>query len=192
MAMIKKKRRSAGMKELRGDRYIQELITKYTVLFGLYLLLFLSVFLTWIGLSFENLSVFWMIVPLFICSYRWPQTMSAFIVFLIGVLTDIVFSIPLGLTALCLLVVVLFVRMQERFLNSQHFMAVWLDFVIISFLFTFCFHGLSAVALREFDIFWDGLLGMFVSWAILVGTFPPIFYVINSMISTLQNQNRGL
>lgn len=69
--------------------------------------------------------------------YYWslfrPDLLPYSMVFLLGILQDILHGAPLGLNALVMVLVSLIIRNQARFLTSQGFVVQWLGFLMVVF-----------------------------------------------------------
>ncbi len=62
-----------------------------------------------------------------------PRSMSPVIVFIIGILVDVVTFMPLGMHAIVFLIVQSILKSQRRFLVGQGFWVLWVSFVLLSF-----------------------------------------------------------
>lgn len=178
-----------AVSDLKGDGFIQELMVRYGITVVLYLGLFFSTLISWIGLPVSNMAPFWSVIVVFVWSVRWPETLPAALIFIVGLLTDIVTGAPLGVYAFSLLTMAFLGRLQQRFLLAQHFMAVWIDFAVLSFLFVFLVGGLSLIAFEQYHAMMAIIWGSLKSWVALVLMFPVISMAMNLLISFAKEHN---
>lgn len=106
--------------------------------------------------------------------YHWavfrPELMPAYAVFLIGVLHDVLWGTPLGVSALVFLAVQGTVAAQRRFLVGKTFMIVWLGFVLVA-------AGAAVLAWILVSLFHFAVVdarAALVQYLMTVGTFPLI------------------
>ncbi len=182
---------SRRIKKLKGDGIFQELFIQYGVVLLLYLGLFFSTLVSWIGMPMSGVSPFWTAIIIFTWSVRWPETLPSTLIFFIGLLTDIFTGAPIGVHAFSLLTLAFLARLQQRFLNSQHFIAVWIDFVVLAFLFIFLIGGLSLVVFEQYNAILALLTGSLWSWLLLVIIFPPLSFITSLLISIAKDKNES-
>jgi len=96
----------------------------------------ISVFLVLLGSVNINIAGIASFVPLYLVMtvYFWsiysPYYMPKWFVFLIGLFQDILYGMPMGISALLLLVLWGIVVSQRRHLTKEPFIVVWIMFVI--------------------------------------------------------------
>lgn len=143
-----------------------------------YALLLLMAVFSWISLPVSGVAPFWLIIIVYIWSVRWPDLMPAFLMFGMGILSDIVIGTPLGVHALAILAIGLLARLQQRFLATQSFIAVWANFALLALLFSFIVTGLSILAARDYSGVMSSFGSSMVSWGLLAIVFP-VFSVLS-------------
>lgn len=172
-------RRRAIMAMTREDW--QEEIVRLLGLLSLYGVFLAAILLSWTTIPVLELTPFWALIPLFTWSLIRPELMPGALVFAVGILSDIVIGTPLGVHALGLLGIQILVRFQQRFLLTQNFFLIWVNFALLSMLFIVVTTLLSLLSLGA-----DGDLGgviasAFSSWVLLVLLFPPLSAVSHAM-----------
>ena len=75
--------------------------------------------------------------PLFLMAiYYWaiyrPTLMPAWLVFIAGILLDLLSGVPVGLNTIVFMLIQWSVRDQRRFLMGQNFLMIWIGFVVLS------------------------------------------------------------
>jgi len=183
--------RRSNMKGLQGDSYAQDMLLQYGLILALYIFLFCTTLVSWVGIPVSGVAPFWSAILIFTWSVRWPETLPSTLIFAIGLLTDIVTGAPVGVYAFSLLTLAFFGRLQQRFLSSQHFIAVWIDFAILSFLFVFLIGLLSLVAFEQYHAIMALSIGSLWSWLLLVLLFPVLSLITNILISLAKDKNEA-
>ncbi len=107
--------------------YIMPYVLLYTMIISLFIL---SVLPTGY-VSFSDLQPSFLMITVFYLSMFLPATLPYTVVFILGVLFDLIMGFPMAITALLLVSVQLIVQTQRRFLLGQPFIVLWLSFALI-------------------------------------------------------------
>lgn len=143
---------------------------------------FLSVFFLMIFI-FLPLPFFANLVPhlTLIGVYYWsvfrPELMPISLIFVIGVLQDILSGGPLGMTALLLILVGLLVTLQGRKFLERDFMFNWLIFSFVS-----VSYGLSAWILASlYHKMPSAMLESLGQVILTIAIFPPLYWMLGGI-----------
>lgn len=115
---------------------MQDVILNTIARWGLTLLVIFVLFiLSAIPLEFFNIGEIrpaFMLIAIYYMTILRPSMISSLLVFLIGLMLDLVSSYPLGLNALILVSVQWLVKGQRKLLMSQPFKIVWGGFFLVA------------------------------------------------------------
>lgn len=143
---------------------------------------FLSVFFLML-LVFLPLPFFANLIPhlTLIGVYYWsvfrPGLMPIWLVFIIGVLQDVLSGGPLGMTALLLIMVRLLVSLQGRKFLERDFLFSWLIFGFVAIVF-----GLCAWMLASFyNKMPSGTLESLGQVILTIAIFPPLYWMLGAV-----------
>jgi len=106
-------------------------IGRYSPFFGLLLLFF---FLSIVPLQFgkiDDIRPPFLLMGIYYWSIYRPQTLSAPMVFSLGLLIDVITALPLGQTALLFLIAQWLTKTQRVFLFNQSFLLTWWGFCLL-------------------------------------------------------------
>ncbi len=119
------------------------------------------------------------------CIFK-PQLMPVSVVFVLGLLQDILGGGPLGMMALLLVLVQMFVvRQSSRFLERE-FLFNWLVFIIVTLVFGLATWIIASVYLKESQNFWDA----FGQSMLTIAIFPVVVLGLRWVRSLLVTENR--
>ncbi len=82
--------------------------------------------------SHITLSISFLMMAVYYWSISRPTLIPSWMVFVLGLLTDTLTMIPLGVNALMLLIIQRLVVRQRRYLMAQPFILLWLGFVVVN------------------------------------------------------------
>ncbi len=134
----------------------------------------------------ENIFPFLSLIAVYYWGIFKPRLMPVSIVFFLGLLQDILSGGPLGLMALLLMLVRLFVlRQGSRFLERE-FLFNWLVFILVSFVFGGALWAVSSIFLKETQAIWN-MLGQSL---LTVAIFPLVVWLLNWVRHFLVTENR--
>ena len=102
------------------------------LIFYILLIIILSIFLLSIPFVSEQNTTL-LFIPIFYWTLHKPTLCNQLIVFIIGLLYDLIMSFPLGISCIILLFLHSSVEKQRRFIYNKSFMIIYWSFVIISF-----------------------------------------------------------
>ncbi len=156
----------------------QEVAEHYAGLGTIYLVFTLTVILSWIPSPIAGIAPFWSLPLIYLWSFRYPYLMPGGLIFAIGLLSDVVIGTPLGVHAFALLGIAMLARIQQRFLMTQSFVAVWANFAAASFVFSLLVTSLTMIASRDMMGIGATFMTSGISWGILALLFP--IYVVCS------------
>lgn len=117
--------------------------------------------------------------------YYWglfkPRLMPYWLVFLFGLLQDVLFNLPLGLSPLLLLLLRLTVASQRRAFTRETFLTLWFGFAVLSTAFS--------VAAWVMVSLWDGVAMPFeaplLQWLVTVICYPPLHRFFNAIYTRI-------
>jgi len=116
------------------------------------------------------------LLPL-IAIYHWavnrPHLMPAYVVFLVGLLQDILTGSPLGVSAIVFLGVYGVIASQRRFLVDKSFAVIWLGFSLVA-------AGASAANWLLVSIFYVTIVdgdALFFQYLLSLGIFPMLTWI---------------
>ncbi|VAV89495.1 hypothetical protein MNBD_ALPHA01-334 [hydrothermal vent metagenome] len=119
------------------------------------------------------------------CIFK-PRLMPVSAVFLLGLLQDILSGGPLGMMALLLILVRIFViRQGGRFLERE-FLFSWLVFIIVALAFGLSTWAIASVYLKDGQNFWNALGQSMLTIAI----FPVVAWALGRVRHLLVQENR--
>lgn len=178
-------KRRAIMSMTREDW--QEEIARLLALLAVYGVFLMAVLLSWTTIPALELTPFWVLIPLFTWSLIRPELLSGLLVFAVGILSDIVIGTPLGVHAMGLLSIQILVRFQQRFLLTQNFFMIWVNFALLSMLFIVLTTVLSLLSLDPNSGVAGVVEAAFLSWVLLVLLFPPLSAGAHALAGLDQN-----
>lgn len=152
-----------------------------------YLVFTLMIVLSWISSPVAGIAPFWALPLIFIWSFRHPDLIPGWLVFMIGLLSDIVIGTPIAVHAFALLSCAMLARVQQRFLLTQGFIAVWANFAAVSLLFSLVVTTLTIMATRDFTGIGATAITTLISWGMLAVLFP-LFVVASHGLMTLSSR----
>ncbi len=169
-----------------GDNAWTEHALRYAALLSLYAVFLVIVLCSWLVPAGNGIAPFWALIPIFAWSVRRPEFLPGGMVFIIGLLTDIVIGTPLGAHALALLTVAALARLQQRYLMTQNFVAIWADFAALSLLFSFLVTLVTVLSLGTGNALGSVLMASAASWAITVMIFPPVSLAMHALVTFVE------
>lgn len=123
-------------------------------------------FLNLVSFSFPSMGevrpLFFLMAVFYWAVYR-PTLIPPALVFVLGLVMDILSGFPIGLNALILLAAQWLVRSQRLFLMGQSFLMLWAGFMVTAFLVVFIQWLSFAVISRAFSPLWPVLMEMGLS-----------------------------
>ncbi len=119
------------------------------------------------------------------CIYK-PQLMPVSMVFILGLLQDLLSGGPLGMMALALILVRTLVMGQGRQLPERGFLFNWLVFFIFALLFGLTTWTIASIYLKETQNLWN-VLGQSM---LTIAIFPVIFWLLSRLNHRLLAENR--
>lgn len=119
------------------------------------------------------------------CIFK-PHLMPVTVVFFLGLLQDILSGGPLGMTALLLLVVRIFVVQQGSRFLEQEFLFNWLVFIIVALIFGLATWAIASIYLTESQNYWNS----FGQSMLTIGIFPIVVLVLGWVRKLLVTDNR--
>ena len=134
----------------------------------------------------ENIFPFLSLAAVYYWGIFKPRLMPVSAVFFLGLLQDILSGGPLGLMALLLMIVRLFVlRQGSRFLERE-FLFNWLVFILASFVFGAALWAISSIYLKETQVIWN-MLGQSL---LTIAIFPLVVWFLGWVRHFLVTENR--
>ncbi len=119
------------------------------------------------------------------CIFK-PRLMPVSAVFLLGLLQDIISGGPLGMMALLLLIVRIFVvRQSSRFLERE-FLFNWLVFIMVALVFGLATWATASVYIKETQNLWNAL-GQSI---FTIAVFPVVVLLLGWVRNMLVTENR--
>lgn len=107
--------------------------------------------------AIENIFPFLSLIAIYYWSIFKPKLMPVSIVFLLGLLQDILSGGPLGMTALLLILVRVFVLSQGRRFLEREFLFSWLVFIFVSLAYGALVWLVASVYLKETQNIWNAM-----------------------------------
>lgn len=139
--------------------------------------LFLMIFLFMPLPFFANIVPYLTLIGVYYWSVFRPVLMPIWLVFVIGILQDVLSGGLLGITALLLILVRLLVSLQGRKFLERDFMFNWLIFTFVSVAF-----GLSAWVLASFyHKIPSGTFESFGQVILTIALFPPLYWMLGAI-----------
>jgi len=170
-------RRTDGRAE-RGLRGLLPVITTLLLL----LLMQLQYRLAFLDNLFPFLSL---IAVYYWCIFK-PGLMPVSLVFLLGLLQDILSGGPLGMTALLFILVRIFVIRQGRRFLEREFLFNWLGFIMVSLAFGLATWVIASLYLKEMQNIWN-VLGQSI---MTIALFPLVVWGLGLVRDLLVDDNR--
>ncbi len=165
---------------------LNDMVLRYLVLIAIYLAFMFLVLCDWFNLGVGALAPQWLLAPVFVWSVRQPQLMPAALLFLVGILSDIVIGTPLGVHGTAILAVGAMARFQQRYLQTQNFFAIWADYAALA---------LGCVVIINLFVLLSGpatsgvgstIVSALLSWGATVLVFPPLALGAHALINLLR------
>lgn len=119
------------------------------------------------------------------CIFK-PQLMPVSLVFILGLLQDILSGGPLGMMALALILVRTLVISQGRQLPERGFLFNWLVFFLLALLFGVTTWIIASVYLKETQNYWN-VLGQSM---LTIAVFPVVFWFLSKLNHRFLAENR--
>lgn len=173
-------------KMVSEDNQWTERALRYAALLSLYAVFLVIVLCSWLVPAGNGIAPFWALIPIFAWSVRRPELLPGGLIFLIGILTDIVIGTPLGAHALALLAVAALGRLQQRYLSTQNFIAIWADFAALSLLFSFLVTLVTVLTIGAGNALGGIVLASGASWAITVLLYPPVSVLMHALVGFIE------
>lgn len=167
-----------------------DLILRYAALALLYTVFMIAVFAGWMSAPGGSLSAFWALAPIFVWSIRDPNLLPAWMLFAVGVLTDIVIGTPLGAHGLAMLSIAVITRLQQRYLATQGFFPIWIDFAALAFLATALVTLVTVIGQEKQDAWISILSASAMSWAVITIAFPPLSLLSHALVNLVRRFER--
>lgn len=137
-------------------------------------------------LFLDNMLPYLSLTAVYYWSVFKPRLMPVSAVFLLGLLQDILSGAPLGMTALLLLVVRIFViRQSSRFLERE-FLFNWLVFIVVAIVFGLANWAVASIYLKESQNFWNS----FGQSMMTIAIFPVVVLCLRWVRNMLVTENR--
>lgn len=137
-------------------------------------------------LFLDNLLPFLSLTAVYFWCIFKPRLMPVSVVFLLGLLQDILSGGPLGMMALLLLLVRIFVvRQGSRFLERE-FLFNWLVFIVVALVFGLSTWVVASVYLKEIQNFWNS----FGQSMMTIGIFPVVVLCLRWVRGLIERENR--
>lgn len=134
----------------------------------------------------DNLFPFLSLVAVYYWCIFKPRLMPVSVVFLLGLLQDILSGGPLGMMALLLILVRIFVvRQGSRFLERE-FLFNWLVFIFVSLVFGLLSWVISSIYLKEAQNLWN----VFGQSILTIAIFPGVVWGLTWVRYLLVTENR--
>ena len=127
------------------------------------------------------------IMPMFavMSVYYWglfrPVALPLWAVFLLSVVQDVIFALPLGVSPLLLLSLRLFTTSQRRVLGKETFLAIWFGFIVLSALVVaaqWLLAGFVSQRLTPVDL-------ALLQWVAMAVLYPPVHHVFNRLYALI-------
>ncbi len=83
-------------------------------------------------LSFGRFTPFYSLIIIYYWCLFFPVVLPLMSIFVLGVLQDIIFGVPIGMNSLSLVMFWLFIAYYKRFLISKPFNVIWIGFALCS------------------------------------------------------------
>ena len=127
--------------------------------------------------SFLFMPFFPLMLIYFWSIYR-PQSLPYFVIFILGLLKDILENGIFGLNAICFLLFQAMIRSQRKYIVNHTFIVIWSGFIFFSGIIT-----VISVLLVKFnsDINIHPLSIIFSQWLITILVYVPIHYLLNKL-----------
>lgn len=119
------------------------------------------------------------------CIFK-PRLMPVSVVFFLGLLQDILSGGPLGMMALLLVLVRVFVLKQGRRLLEREFLFNWLVFFVLALVFGFITWAVASLYLKETQNYWNA----FGQSMLTIALFPAIVWLLGKVRKLLVTENR--
>ncbi|VAV97485.1 hypothetical protein MNBD_ALPHA02-2506 [hydrothermal vent metagenome] len=133
----------------------------------------------------DNLFPYLSLAAVYYWSIFKPRLLPVSVLFILGLLQDILSGGPLGMTALLFILVRIFViRQGSRFLERE-FLFNWLFFIFVALLFGFLTWLIASMYLKEIQFFWNA----FGQSMLTIAAFPVISWGLNAIRSLLVAEN---
>lgn len=140
-----------------------------------------------------DLKPFFVLIAVYFWSINRPTVMPILYTFCLGLLLDVLSDLPLGVSALILVLIQTIVQRSRLFLLGQPFVAVWIGFMIVSFLYALLFWVLLTVS--NLTIFpKETLIEVMIAGFLTTLMFPAfswLLHIIHKLLPTTYNPLRG-
>ncbi len=123
---------------------------------------------------FNNMVPFLSLAAVYYWCIFKPRLMPVSVVFLLGLIQDILSGGPLGMMALLLILVRVFVLSQGRRLLEREFLFNWLVFFVLALVFGFVTWAVASLYLREAQNYWT-ILGQSM---LTIAIFPAVVWIL--------------
>jgi len=123
---------------------------------------------------FNNMVPFLSLAAVYYWCIFKPRLMPVSVVFLLGLIQDILSGGPLGMMALLLILVRVFVLSQGRRLLEREFLFNWLVFFVLALVFGFVTWAVASLYLREAQNYWT-ILGQSMLTIVI---FPAVVWIL--------------
>ena len=127
-----------------------------------------------------DLKPFFVLIAVYFWSINRPTLLPAPYTFLLGLMLDILGDLPLGVSALVLVLMQAAVYRSRVFLMGQPFVAVWFGFAVLCFLYAFVLWlVLSILHLSFFPK--ESFVSIMLAALLTALLYPPISWVLHSI-----------
>lgn len=134
----------------------------------------------------DNLFPFLSLMGVYYWSIFKPRLMPISAVFLLGLLQDILSGGPLGMVALLLVLVQIFVARQGRRFLEKEFLFNWLVFIIVALIFGLLSWVIASIYLKDSQNFWNS----FGQSMLTIAIFPGVAWCLSWIRYLLVMENR--
>lgn len=134
----------------------------------------------------DNLFPFLTLAGVYYWCISKPQLMPVSGVFLLGILQDILSGGPLGMMALLLVLVRIFVVWQNSRFLEREFLFNWLGFIFVTLSFGLGTWVIASIYLKQSQNFWDA----FGQSMVTIAVFPVVFLILGWVRNLLVKENR--
>ncbi|MBL4894279.1 MAG: rod shape-determining protein MreD [Emcibacter sp.] len=134
----------------------------------------------------DNIFPFLSLISVYYWSIFKPRLMPVAAVFLLGLLQDILSGGPLGMMALLLVLVQIFVVRQGRRFLEKEFLFNWLVFIFVALLFGLSNWVIASIYLKETQNF----LNSFGQSMLTIAIFPGVAWALSWVRYLLVTENR--
>jgi len=168
------------MSDIRASAFIRGLFLDLLPFFSVVVLILMTVIPYNLSPSLR-VGGLWPLMGISFWTLARPRRMKLPLIFLLGLIVDIVTFVPFGLHAAVFVISQVILHKQRRFLLGQGFWVLWAAFAILALSVYCILFGLISLFIPSAISFTAGLVGVAFAWACL----PLVVWVLSRLNETI-------